>query len=56
MADPEELVYAEKVDRVTELLEELVLDALLSILEKIRTRNEHFRRLEQAPGKREPVF
>jgi hypothetical protein len=56
MAGPEELVYAEKVDRVSEWLEELVLDALLSILEKTSTSNEHFRRLEQAPAKREPVF
>lgn len=52
MSDPiEELVYEEKVDRITELLEDLVLDALLSALEKISARNEHFRRLEQAPTK-----
>jgi hypothetical protein len=47
----EERVYEEKVDRITELLEELVLDALLSTLEKIRTRNEHFRHLEQTRAK-----
>jgi len=52
----EELVYEEKVDRITELLEELVIDALVSTLEKIRARNEHFRRLEQASTKGPPDF
>jgi len=39
MLDPiEELVYEEKIDRITELLEELALDALLMTLKKIRAR------------------
>jgi len=52
MSNPlEELVCEEKIDRITVLLEELVLDSLQSTLEKIRARNEPFRRLEQAPTK-----
>lgn len=57
MSDPiEERVYEEKVDRITELLEELVLEALLSTLEKIRTRNEHFRQLERTRAEPTPDF
>ena len=57
MPDPnEELVYEEKIDRITEQLEELILDALMSALEKIRERNELFGRLEKAPAERHPDF
>jgi hypothetical protein len=35
----EELQYEQKMDRITEQLEELVLDAVLSVLEKIKKRN-----------------
>jgi hypothetical protein len=44
----EELVYEEKMDRISEELEELMLDALLSALRKLQERNELFRRLAQA--------
>jgi hypothetical protein len=57
MPDPsEERVYEEKLDRITELLEELVLDAVLSTLEKIRARNERFRWLDQTRDERTPEF
>jgi hypothetical protein len=35
----EELVYEQKLDRITELLEELALDAILVALQKIKKRN-----------------
>jgi hypothetical protein len=42
----EELVYEEKIDRITVQLEELILDALMAALEKNRERNELFRRFQ----------
>jgi hypothetical protein len=57
MPDPnEELVYEEKIDRITEQLEELILDALMAALGKIRERNELFGRLEKAPAENKPDF
>jgi hypothetical protein len=38
----EELVYEQKLDMVTEQLEELVLDAMIAALQKIRKRNLAF--------------
>jgi hypothetical protein len=35
----EELIYEQKLDRITELLEELALDAILAALQKIKKRN-----------------
>jgi len=35
----EELEYEEKMDRVCECLEELILDAMLTALDKIKKRN-----------------
>jgi hypothetical protein len=35
----EEWVYEEKLDRITEYIEELVLDAMLAALQKIKKRN-----------------
>ncbi len=37
-----ELVYEQKLDMVTEQLEELVLDAMIAALQKIRKRNLAF--------------
>jgi hypothetical protein len=57
MADPnEELVYEQKIDRITEQLEELILDALIAALEKIRERNDLFRRIEKTSGENNPDF
>ena len=57
MPDPnEELVYEEKIDRITEQLEELILDALMAALGKIREHNELFGRLEKAPAENNPDF
>ena len=38
----EELVYEEKMDAITIQLEELILDAMIAALEKIRKRNYEF--------------
>ena len=35
----EESVYEEKMDRICECLEELILDAMLAALDKIKKRN-----------------
>jgi hypothetical protein len=35
----EELIYEHKLDRITEHIEELVLDAMLAALQKIKKRN-----------------
>jgi hypothetical protein len=57
MSDPsEELVYEEKIDRITVQLEELILDALMTALEKIRERNELFRRLQTKSADNSPDF
>ncbi len=41
----EEMVYEQKMDQVTEQLEELILDALLKALKKIKNRNLTFEEL-----------
>ena len=57
MSDPsEELVYEEKMDRITVQLEELILDALMTALEKIRERNELFRGLQTKSAHNSPDF
>jgi len=35
----EELIYEQKLDRITEHIEELVLDAMLAAFKKIKKRN-----------------
>jgi hypothetical protein len=52
----EELVYEEKIDRITEQLEELMLDALITALGKIRERIEIFRRIKNASPENRPDF
>ena len=52
----DELIYEEKMERITGELEELMLDALLAALRKLRERNELFQRLEQSPPKSSPDF
>jgi hypothetical protein len=52
----DELVYEEKMDRIAGQLEELMLDALLAALRKLRERNELFQRLEPSPPKSSPDF
>jgi hypothetical protein len=52
----DELIYEEKMDRIAGELEELMLDALLVALRKLRERNELFQRLEQSPPKNSPDF
>jgi hypothetical protein len=52
----DELIYEEKMDRIAGELEELMLDALLAALRKLRERNELFHRLEQSPPKSSPDF
>ena len=43
----EELVYEKKMGEITIQLEELILDAMIAALEKIRERNHEFNRMEQ---------
>jgi uncharacterized protein with HEPN domain len=38
----EELVYEQKMDEITVLLEELILDAMIAALQKIGKRNHEF--------------
>jgi hypothetical protein len=38
----EELVYEQKIDEITIQLEELILDAMIAALQKIRKRNLEF--------------
>lgn len=53
---PEELMEEEKLDRIVEELEELMLDALLSILEKLKERIVRSRRLARAQHNSRPYF
>lgn len=53
---PEELMEEEKLDRIVEELEELMLDALLSILEKLQERIVRSRRLARAQHNSRPYF
>jgi hypothetical protein len=41
----EEISYEEKMDKITEQLEELILDALIVALDKMRERNQVFSKL-----------
>ena len=41
-----EVIYEEKMDEITIQLEELVLDAMITALEKIRKRNHEFNSIE----------
>jgi hypothetical protein len=44
MYNPEdEMVYEEKLDKISEYLEDLILDALLSVLRKVMERNIEFK-------------
>jgi hypothetical protein len=52
----DELVYEEKMDRIAGELEELMLDALLAALRKLRERNELFQRINQSPPMNRPDF
>jgi Lon protease-like protein len=52
----DELIYEEKMDRIAGELEELMLDALLAALRKLREHNELFQRLEQSPPKSSQDF
>ena len=45
----EKLEYEEKMDLVSESLEELILDALLIALQKITKRNRQFRNRSNPP-------
>jgi len=45
-----ELIYEEKIDNITLQLEELMLDALMAALRKIRERNDLFTTLEKKIG------
>jgi hypothetical protein len=57
MSDPNpELIYEEKIDNITLQLEELVLDALMAALRKIRERNELFTALENKSAENRPDF
>ena len=47
----EEVIYEEKMDAITILLEELILDAMLSVLRKIKERETEFNRLSQKHNK-----
>ncbi len=38
----EEIAYEEKMDEITVQLEELILDAMIAALDKIRKRNHEF--------------
>ncbi|MCK7511405.1 MAG: hypothetical protein MZV70_50060 [Desulfobacterales bacterium] len=56
MCDPNpELIYEEKIDNITLQLEELVLDALMAALRKIRERNDLFTALEKSRLKTNPT-
>ena len=57
MSDPNpEIIYEEKIDSITLQLEELVLDALMAALRKIRERNELFTALEKKSAENSPDF
>ena len=45
----EDLVYERKMDRISEQIEELMLDAMIAALQKIKERNLHFLRLANRP-------
>ena len=51
-----ELIYEEKIDNITLQLEELMLDALMTVLRKIREQNELFSALEKKSAENHPDF
>jgi hypothetical protein len=52
----EEIAYEQKMDRIVEQLEELMLDALLAALQKLKDRNLLFNNLLKKSEKNDPVF
>ena len=50
----EEMIYEQKLDRITEHIEELVLDAMLAALKKIKKRNLFFSAAENAQDDPKP--
>jgi hypothetical protein len=52
----QELIYEEKIDNITLQLEELMLDALMAALRKIRERNDLFTTLEKKSAENSPDF
>ena len=49
-----EWVYEQKLDRITEQMEELILDAMLAALQKIRKRNLFFSEAESDQEAQQP--
>ena len=49
----EDLQYERKLDRISEQIEELMLDAMIAALKKIRDKNDFFSNLGNRP-KNEP--
>jgi arginine utilization protein RocB len=45
----EDLQYERKMDRISEELEEMILDAMVAALQKIRERNLHFSKIANQP-------
>ncbi len=45
----EDLQYEIKMDRISEEIEEIMLDAMIAALKKIRERNLHFSKLANRP-------
>jgi hypothetical protein len=45
----EDLQYERKMDRISEEIEEIMLDAMIAALQKIRERNLHFSKLAHRP-------
>ncbi|MHC4325001.1 MAG: hypothetical protein ACYSUX_12110 [Planctomycetota bacterium] len=52
----EEIAYEQKLDQIVEQLEELMLDALLAALQKIKQRNLMFDNLLNESQKNDPTF
>jgi hypothetical protein len=53
---PEEFMQGEKMDRIVEEMEVLMLDALLSLLQKLQERLLRQRRLDRAHHPSRPYF
>jgi hypothetical protein len=45
----EDLQYERKMDRISEEIEEMILDAMIAALQKIRERNLHFAKIANRP-------
>ena len=52
----EEIAYEQKMDQIVEQLEELMLDALLAALQKVKQRNLMFDNLLKESQKNDPAF